>query len=718
MRRVNFRNWMFTSAVPRWSLMAIVAILIGMSAFALWKTMAATNRVDHERTATALNAMVLNHVQRLEIVTAGHAYSDDMALALYADKPRAEVLRQGWIDDTLGDEYDLAFAFSHDRKQIVAVDAGEPSQTDHVAAYSSAIAGLAARITDQSDCVGGVLATPDGPRLLTVARVRPISDGLIAKDLRSRPAFIAFSKRLDADMLAHIGSSLGVASVGLLPGLPKQAEQLETAELGASVGTARLMLNWRPGLPGWQALTQSLPVIMSGLALALIAIGLLARVITGLLNASLRDTLSFLPNRRALELEISRCLRQKHPQSLAILDIDGFKRVNDSHGSKIGDAAIRHLATTIAGLAPADATVARMGGDEFAIHCRGELADSVLQEVLSGLQEILQQPQEISGISVRLSVSAGLVPVASMAADASEIVRQADMALSMAKQRCRGGVLAYTPDLDAQMLAQARLAERIEAGIENEQLDMHFQPLVDARSHAIVSAEALLRWSSDAGIDVGPEEVVLAAETHGLGARLGLAIIRQSCLAASAWPEMPIAVNVTPSQLLDPRFPAKVAGILDETGFPADRLELEVTENVAVQDGAIVGQQLAALHALGIRLALDDFGSGYASIGFLRQFQFDKLKIDKSLVSNASRNQRDRALLSACIATAHALGLKVVAEGIEHPAEAELLRIAGCDILQGYLFSRPVTAQQFIQKIELPDVGPGPVFPKARNLTT
>jgi diguanylate cyclase (GGDEF)-like protein len=714
MRRVNFRNWMFTSAVPRWSLVAIVAILVGMSAFALWKTMIATNRVDHERTATALNAMVLNHVQRLEVVTAEYAYSDDIALTLYADKPRTDALKQTWTDSTLGDNYDLAFAFSHDRQQILAVDAGEPSQTDHVAAFSSAIASLEARITEQSDCVGGVFATPEGPRLLTVARVRPISDALIAKDLRSRPAFIAFSKRLDADMLAHIGTSLGVASVGLYPRQPKPEERLESAELSTSVGTARMILSWRPGLPGWQALTQSLPVILSGLALALVAIGLLARVITGLLNASLRDTLSFLPNRRALELEISRCLRQNQMQALVILDIDGFKRVNDSHGSKLGDAAIRHLATTITGLAPANATIARMGGDEFAIHCRGESADSVLQEILSGLHEILQQPQDITGISVRLSVSAGLALTASMLGDASEVIRRADMALAMAKLRCRGNVLAYSADLDAQMLAQARLAERIEAGIDNLQLDMHFQPLVDVRSHAVVSAEALLRWTSDAGIDAGPEEVVLAAEAHGHGARLGLAIVRQSCLAALAWPEVPIAVNVTPSQLLDPRFPADIAAILDETGYPADRLELEVTENIAVQDCLLVGQQIAALHDLGIRLALDDFGSGYASIGFLRQFPFDKLKIDKSLVKNATRSSRDRALLSACIATAHALGLKVVAEGIEHAAEAELLRIAGCDILQGYFFSKPVTALQFAQKIALPDARPAPVAARRR----
>ena len=138
---------------------------------------------------------------------------------------RADALRKTWIDSTLGDEYDLAFAFTHDRKQILGVDTGEPSQTDHVAAFSSAISGLAARITDQSDCVGGVLATPDGPRLLTVARVRPISDGLITSELRSRPAFIAFSKRLDADTLAHIGSSLGVSSVGLFSRLPEPAQQ-------------------------------------------------------------------------------------------------------------------------------------------------------------------------------------------------------------------------------------------------------------------------------------------------------------------------------------------------------------------------------------------------------------------------------------------------------------------------------------------------------------
>ncbi len=691
---------MFTSAVPRWSLAAIVAILVGMSAFALWQTMAAANRVDHDRTASALNAMVLNRVQQLEIVTAEHAYSDGMALALYADRTGTDALSEAWIETTLGDDFDLAIAFTHDHKQILAVNAGEPSQIDHVAAYSGAISALAARITELSDCVGGVFAAPDGPRLLTVARVRPVSEGLIAKDLLGRPAFIAFSKPIGTDALGHIGSSLGVSSVGLfsMPQLP--ARPLESSELGASIGTERLMLSWRPNLPGWRALIQSLPVIIAGLMIALVAIGLLARVITGLLNASLRDTLSFLPNRRALELEVARCLSQKCPQALAILDVDGFKRVNDSHGNKLGDAAIRHLATTITGLAGDDTVVARMGGDEFAILCRGEAAERELENILSCLNAILEQPQGICGIPVRLSVSAGQVMPSAITGDALKIVHQAEMALETAKQRYRGGVLTYSPELDAQILAQVRLAEQIEAGIKNNQLDMHFQELVDARSHAIVSAEALLRWSRDADIFADPEAVVLAADAHGLGTRLGLAIIRQSCLAARTWPDLPVAINVTPSQLLDPRFPDEIRNILDETGFPACRLELEVTESIAVQDSSLVGLQLEAIKGLGICLALDDFGSGYASIGFLRQFPFDKLKIDKSLVQNACRNSRDRALLSACIATAHALGIKVVAEGIEHPAEAELLRTAGCDILQGYLFSKPITARQFSEKID------------------
>jgi diguanylate cyclase (GGDEF)-like protein len=695
MLRINFKRWIFTSAAPRWSLGAIVAILIGLSAFALWQTSNAANDVDRERTAIALNAMIKSHVQRLEVVTAEQAYSDQAADQLYRNGSSGEGLSQDWTDATLGDDYDLAFAITPFGQQMVAVDQGEQSHANHAHLYASAIAQLTSQITDSSDCVGGVVATKDGPRLLAVARVRPISDDGINVDYRKRPAYIAFSKRLSGDMLAHISSSLGVAGLKVVGRQLNTASATDSIRLGTDVGREPLWLEWKPALPGKKALAESAPVIFAGLVFAFCIIALLASLITRLLRASLRDTLSYLPNRRALELQIDRNQHKARDQALAILDIDGLKRVNDGHGNNVGDAAIRHFSNLLRTHAPDDAIIARIGGDGFAVLTSGPGCEDRITAALQSLFSALHEPQLIGGRTIRMAASAGYDAETLNHNNPDELIRRADMALMIAKQRCRGGYLAYSPAFDADSLAQARLARQIEAAIEDDQISIHFQPLVDARCHAVVSAEALLRWSAAAGITENPERVILAAEAHGLGSRLGLAIIRQSCTAALQWDNLPIAVNVTPSQLLSPDLPISIGKILEETGFPAHRLELEVTENIAVQDEALVGQQLTELRNLGISLALDDFGSGYASIGFLRQFKFDKLKIDKSLVHAASSSKNDYAILAACITTAHALGLKVVAEGIEHPAQAELLRVVGCDILQGYLFSTPVASGDF-----------------------
>jgi EAL domain-containing protein (putative c-di-GMP-specific phosphodiesterase class I) len=228
--------------------------------------------------------------------------------------------------------------------------------------------------------------------------------------------------------------------------------------------------------------------------------------------------------------------------------------------------------------------------------------------------------------------------------------------------------------------------------LDEGQFQLFYQPLVGARCNRIVALEALLRWNDPDGEAVGPDLFIPIAEETGLIDRIGLFVLERACQEAAAWPDLQLAVNVSAAQLRNPDFPLHLAEILQKTGFPARRLELEITETYVVLQPEIANRVLSQIQRLGVKIALDDFGTGYASIGFLRQFNFDTLKIDRSLVVDAISDDGARAMVHASIVVARALGMAVVAEGIENEAQAHFMRVAGCDTLQGWLYAPAVAA--------------------------
>jgi diguanylate cyclase (GGDEF)-like protein len=695
-KRAQVKNWMFTAAMPRLALSAIVAIMAIMSTFALWQTMTATDQVDRERAAVAINALLLNHVQRLEVYTAEQAYSDELAQELYGTgaAPAASI-RNTWLQTSLGDDHDIGFAFSNNGEQKFAVSAGETSQNDFRTLHKTAIAALTARITETSDCVGGIMWTKDGARILTVARVRPVADERLLGAVQSRSAYIALSKPLDEDVLAHVGKLLGIKGVAIDSGTNSESDLASTA-VTQQVGDRSMDVVWQPVGPGRQALERSLPLILAALAGGVALVLLLSQLISKLLSAALRDTLSHLPNRRSLELRIAQNTAQKKRQAIALLNLDGFKRINDTYGTHVGDRAIKVIAELLMRLAPDTAMVARLGGDEFAVLMPVDDSSEPLQHMMAAFHNSLAEPLVVGDIRLHLSATIGLSD--NVAADgnaAPDLLIQCDRALSAAKLRCRGQILVYDATLANEFAAATALAAQVDQALSNDQLEMVFQPLVDARSGMITAAEALLRWRPESGIVAGPEQVIAAAEKHGLGMKLAHAALQNACQQAARWPDVKIAVNVTPAQFLDPNLPIYVADVLAANDMPAERLELEVTESIAIADEAVFAQQFERLQAMGIQLALDDFGSGYASIGFLRRFPFQKLKIDKSLVDDSMARASGREMLIACVSTARALGIQTVAEGIETANHRDIARAAGCDLLQGYFLGKPLSSREF-----------------------
>ncbi len=689
-KRVNFNAWMFTAAMPRIALAAIFSIMAGLAVFALWQTMTASDQVDKERASVAINAMVLSHVQRLEIYTAEQAISDDIAEALYGQKGIAPSVIEYLSEQSLGDDHDIAFAFDGAMQQKFAVASGAVEETNFAQKFTTEIEQLRAQITETADCVGAVVWTQTGPRLLTVARVRPVTDGQLGQIAKSTPAYIAMSKPLSAETVAHIGKSLGIDNI-TVTATDKTTPSLESAALAQQAGKQAIFVYWQPAQPGRLALRRSLPPILAVLLGGIALVILISHMIGKLLSAALRDTLSHLPNRRSLELRIAHETSKSATAELALIDLDGFKRINDNHGHQIGDQTIKYIANLLISHSPPNATVSRLGGDEFAIFVAGSDNKTSLAHAIETFQKALSKPVSVGDVQFHLSATAGIASVGrSKNNSVQELLVKCDRALGVAKAIKRGKFVVYDAVLAREFDEQAELAKQVASALNACLLDVHFQPLACADTGHIIAAEALLRWDERAGIKAGPEQVVAAAEAHGLGMQLTLDVMRQACTHASRWPDVIIAVNITPTQFLDPELANAIVSILSETKLSKDRLELEVTESIAIADESVFQQQFERLHALGIGLALDDFGSGYASIGFLRRFPFTKLKIDKSLVDESLVSAGCRDMLIACVAAARALSIKTVAEGIETDRHRDITRAAGCDLLQGYYIAKPL----------------------------
>jgi diguanylate cyclase (GGDEF)-like protein len=385
-------------------------------------------------------------------------------------------------------------------------------------------------------------------------------------------------------------------------------------------------------------------------------------------------------------------LREGRSTAVAFIDLDGFKGVNDSYGHAVGDELIRQCAAIAKSLVPPSGMVARLGGDEFAILSSGAKADDELCNSVDALLEQLRRTFRIGERSISIGASVGLSSSTLGADNVSELMRQADIAMYAAKRSGKMRRLWFTAEMDRTQAVARTIEARLYDALDAEEFEVHYQPIIDARTGEVACIEGLLRWDQHGLAEIGPDRFIPVAEETGLIDRLGQFVLRRGCRDAADWGPVRLSVNVSSAQLRNPEFPAQLKQLLDSTGYPAERLELEVTETYVVVDPVMAGKVLSGIRELGVRLALDDFGTGYASIGFLRQFSFDTLKIDKTLIASAIHDQGARAMLHASIAVARALNMATVAEGIENEAQAHFMRTAGCDYLQGWLYSRAVDA--------------------------
>ena len=412
--------------------------------------------------------------------------------------------------------------------------------------------------------------------------------------------------------------------------------------------------------------------------------------LTGLANRSLY--------RDRLDHALAARVRDGRPVAVLYLDLDGFKAVNDALGHGAGDAVLREVAARLgAAVRPGD-TVARLGGDEFAVLLERVRDAGEAEEVAARLLACLAPPLVLEGRAVLLRASLGLALTETGTETGEELLRDADLAMYRAKVRGTGEVLRYDPSMRDELLARVRTEEGLRRALAEGELRVHYQPTVDLTTGRMTGVEALVRWQLPTGELVPPLEFIPVAEDTGLVVPLGAWVLREACAQGARWlagPGEPLSVSVNVSaRQLDESLVGVVDAVLAETGLPAHLLVLELTESVLVADDAGTSAVLHALRRLGVRLAIDDFGTGFSALAYLSRLPIDVIKVDRAFVAQLCAPEGRADLARTIIEMARALGMSTTAEGIETPEQLAALRSLGCDLGQGYLFSRPVPAEE------------------------
>ena len=418
------------------------------------------------------------------------------------------------------------------------------------------------------------------------------------------------------------------------------------------------------------------------------------------------DTLTGLPNRtmlrEALTHGVAHAARYKHIIALLFIDLDHFKRINDSLGHHAGDLVLQAAAQRLQACVRKDDMLARLGGDEFVIVLYSLRHSQEAALVAAKVLNALEAPFELDGNVLHAGGSIGISLFPEDGKDADTLMRAADTAMYHAKSNGRGNYQFFTEELNTTIQHRLAIESQLRTAVARGELTLHFQPQVDMQSSRIFSAEALVRWHHAERGMVPPEQFIAIAEESGLIVQIGEWVLREACAQLARWREggradMSVSVNLSARQIFQQDFPGVVEQVLREFRVPASALDLEITETMLMQPSDDNLHTLRRLHAMGVQLSVDDFGVGYSSLSYLKRFPIHALKIDRSFVSGIGRDQNDMAITSAIIGMAQGLRLKVVAEGVETEEQARFLKSIGCMSAQGYFFGMPVGADAFSQ---------------------
>ena len=407
-----------------------------------------------------------------------------------------------------------------------------------------------------------------------------------------------------------------------------------------------------------------------------------------------QDLLTGLPNRAVMVEHLGHALanRRSGLVAFALIDLDNFREVNDTLGRSGGDAVLTNITEHLRDGLPPGAKLGRFEEDELAVVMSSD-APQIASMLADAIGLALQRPVFIDRIW-QITAGVGLAQAPDDGLSAEDLTRRAGLALRAAKREGRGAVRRFEPQIETEYAERRFLLHELQTAIPLQMFDVHYQPIVAAAGGAMIGVEALVRWTHPTRGNIPPSIFIPLAEESGLMSQLGEIVLRRALADAARWPELSVAVNLSPVQIRDRWLVDLVAAVMEETDIAPSRVVLEITEGVLIDNPQDAQARLEALRALGVSIALDDFGTGYSSLGYLQRFPFDRIKIDRAFVASLGASASTGPIIQSIVTLGHALGMKVLAEGIENEEQRVLLRLAGCDEMQGYLFARPGPASE------------------------
>lgn len=524
-------------------------------------------------------------------------------------------------------------------------------------------------------------------------------------------------KYLDNDYLTALSQRSLLHDLRYTDGNPVQngANYLLTTQRGQPLGH----LSWQPNKPGTGMLAVIGPVVVIVvLIITLICVVMIRRLWLSSLRLSqtllqlsaseaqsqhlaFHDVLTGLPNRalvdERLTQSLGRLMRSGEQVALLLLDLDRFKLINDTYGHHAGDDLIIEVGRRVSELVREQDTVGRLGGDEFVVILDTVNDPREIQRMCEQIIEALSRPFTLLGSDTWIGVSIGVAIAPEDAVDRSEMMRKADIALYEAKSQGRGIYRLFERSMDESVKTRQQIAADLRLAMQSRRdLAVYYQPQMDISGQKVVGLEALMRWNHPVHGPISPSEFIPLAEEMGLIIQIGEWVLREACRVSLAWPELTIAVNVSPLQFRAAGFVERFKAIVKQEKTHPTRIELEITEGVLIEDEKGAQETMSKLRQAGFRIALDDFGTGYSSLNYLRHFSVDKIKIDRSFTQSLGVTENSMAIIESVVRLGQAMGLTVTAEGVETQIQMTALAEAGCNQLQGYLFSQAVSEEHIV----------------------
>jgi diguanylate cyclase (GGDEF)-like protein len=699
---------------------ATLALLIALpiaiaSLVMLWSSYRMLDGIAHSvdqqeatRTWQAVQSAMAATQERLAGTVTDNAHWDDAVQQSYGTVD-PEWMYDTWGVGTADINYDTMYLVDPAGSVIAAFQGGEINKIPAADYYGKSLQ----RTLDELPMNGstfGVLSslveTPQGLAVMAAAPILATSEDI--KIPTERPNVLIFSKLLTKPILEKMSEQYIVDGLQLAP-ITTRAEMSADNALLDHWGNPVALASWQARHPGDLA---SESYQFSALATILALIGVMTplalaygRAISRMDNnerlariAARQDALSGLPNRVFLLDDLTKQLAVARDSELALIfvDLDGFKAVNDAYDHETGDKLIRAVASGLKTVVGGEGLIARIGGDEFAVLVAGKDAAARSESIATRALDFVKEPFDIDGRIASIGASIGIAELGPEPLDPSELMRRADIAMYDAKDSGRNRWRRFDQTLDLKRIDDITIANEMRAFIARGEFDVAYQPMVDSRDRAIIGVEALARWPKSSSRGLSPERFIPVAEEHGLIDSLGALILKIACRDMMQWRDLRLAVNISPIQINNPLLVPDIRRVAEGSGLPLERLEVEFTETVLIKNPARAKQVIRELQSLGVTVALDDFGTGYASVGYLREYGFNKIKLDRSLTHSISTDIAAQQVVQGTILIAKGLSANIIAEGVETEEEAQLMRLSGCNQLQGFYFGRPQAANALV----------------------